>query len=162
MMDLRPDLSSYSRGAHLLWITGNRPKALSLMEQAIRAGAPYAENTAWCRARLALMLFNQGAYLPAEQALAPALEGAPRNLHALLAAGRIKAAQQDLRGSEEFYRRAAEVAPSHEALVALGDLAAATGDEEEAKGYYRRVEELHLAHKAKGAHEHMQMARFYA
>ena len=65
MMDLRPDLSSWSRGAHLLWITGNKSKAMWLMERAIKAGAPYAENTAWCRARLAMMLFNDGALLPA-------------------------------------------------------------------------------------------------
>ena len=162
MMDLRPDLSSYSRGAYLLWVTGNRPKALSLMERAIRAGAPFAENTAWCRARLALMLFHQGAYLPAEQALAPALESAPRNVHVLLTAGRIKTALQDYPAAKELYLRAVEFTPNHEALAALGDLAAATGAKEEAEKYYRQVEELHLVHRAKGAHDHMQMAHFYA
>ena len=48
MMDARPHLSSWSRGAHLLWLTGNRSKAMWLMERAIKAGAPFAENTAWC------------------------------------------------------------------------------------------------------------------
>jgi tetratricopeptide (TPR) repeat protein len=162
MMDSRPDLSSYSRGAYLLWVTGNRPKAAFLMEKAIRAGAPYAENTAWCRARLALMLFHQGAYLPAEQALAPALEKSSRNLHVLLAAGRIKAAQADVEAAREFYTRAVEVSPNIEALAALGDLAAANGDKDEAEKFYRQVEELHAAHKEKGAHDHMEMARFYA
>jgi tetratricopeptide (TPR) repeat protein len=162
MMDSRPDLSSYSRGAYLLWVTGDRPKAAFLMEKAIRAGAPFAENTAWCRARLALMLFHQGAYLPAEQALAPALEKAPRNLHVLLAAGRIKAAQGDVEAAREFYRRAVEVSPNLEALAALGDLAAMNGDKDEAEKFYRQVEELHAAHKEKGAHDHMEMARFYA
>ena len=45
MMDLRPDLSSWSRGAWLLWLTGNPSKAQWLMQKAIKAGAPYAENT---------------------------------------------------------------------------------------------------------------------
>lgn len=162
MMDSRPDLSSYSRGAYLLWVTGDRPKAAFLMEKAIRAGAPYAENTAWCRARLALMLLHQGALLPAEQAVAPALEKAPRNLHVLLAAGRIKTAQRDLESARELYRRAAEVSPNLEALAALGDLAAISGDKDEAERFYQQAEELHAAHKKKGAHDHMQMARFYA
>ncbi|MEP6809067.1 MAG: hypothetical protein ABI992_02400, partial [Chthoniobacterales bacterium] len=42
MTDLRPDVSSYSRGAYLLWVTGKRQDSFWLMEKAIRAGAPYA------------------------------------------------------------------------------------------------------------------------
>jgi tetratricopeptide (TPR) repeat protein len=49
MMDLRPDLSSWSRGAHLLWMTGETNHAMMLMRKAINAGAPFAENTAWCK-----------------------------------------------------------------------------------------------------------------
>ena len=58
MMDLRPDLSSWSRGAHLLWLTGDKTNAIWLMERAIKAGAPFAENTAWCRAKLAMKAGN--------------------------------------------------------------------------------------------------------
>ncbi|MBA2270113.1 MAG: hypothetical protein H0W43_02045 [Chthoniobacterales bacterium] len=92
MMDLRPDLSSWTRGSYLLWLTGNRSKATWLMKKAIKAGAPYAENTSWCRAKLAMMLYHDGAYLPAAQVLAPALTSGTRNTHVLLAAGRIAAA----------------------------------------------------------------------
>ena len=61
MLDIRPDISSYSRGAHLLWLTGDKRKATWLMYKAILTGAPYAENTAWCQTQLALILFNSGA-----------------------------------------------------------------------------------------------------
>ncbi len=54
MLDIRPDTSSYSRGAHLIWLMGDKRKAMWLMAKAIKAGGPYAENTAWCRAQLAI------------------------------------------------------------------------------------------------------------
>ena len=101
-----------------------------LMEKAIRAGAPYAENTAWCRAKLAMMLFEDGAFLPAAQMLAPALAAAPQNIHVLLAAGRIASARNDFEGATRYYQTVLEAAPSHEALAALGDLAAINGDHE--------------------------------
>ncbi len=162
MMDLRPDLSSWSRGAYALWLTGNQSRAMWLMEKAIKAGAPYAENTAWCRAKLAIMLFEDGAFLPAQQALAPALATAPQNIHVLLAAGRIAAALKDFASATRYYQTVLEAAPNHEALAALGDLAAVNGDHEKAEEFYQKVEALHAAHLATGVHDHMLMAKFYA
>jgi tetratricopeptide (TPR) repeat protein len=69
MLDLRPALASYSRGAQLLWLMGDTRKALWMMDKAVKAGGPYAENTSWARAQLGLMLWRQGALLAAEHAL---------------------------------------------------------------------------------------------
>jgi tetratricopeptide (TPR) repeat protein len=162
MMDLRPDLSSWSRGAWLLWLTGNSSKAKWLMQKAIKAGAPYAENTIWCQAKLATMLFSDGALLPAEQALAPALAAAPRNTQVLLVAGRIAVARHDFATATRYYQTVLDTAPNHEALVALGDLSAANGGKEKAEEYYKKVEALHAAHLTAGGHSHMLMAKFYA
>ena len=162
MMDLRPDLSSWSRGAWLLWLTGNPSKAQWLMQKAIKAGAPYAENTIWCRAKLATMLFQEGALLPAEQVLAPALAAAPRNTQVLLVAGRIAVARHDFATATRYYQTVLDTAPNHEALAALGDLSAANGEQEKAEEYYKKVEALHAAHLATGGHSHMLMAKFYA
>ena len=162
MMDLRPDLSSWSRGSYALWLTGNRSRAIWLMQKAIKAGAPYAENTAWCRAKLALMFFEDGANLPAEQVLAPALAAAPHNVHVLLAAGRIAAARGDFAAATRYYESVLESAPNHEALAALGDLHAAIGETEKAEEFYKKVEALHAAHLATGVHDHLLVAKFYA
>ena len=162
MMELRPDLSSWSRGAWLLWLTGNPSKAQWLMQKAIKAGAPYAENTIWCRAKLATMLFQDGALLPAEQALAPALAAAPRNPQVLLVAGRIAVARRDFATATRNFQTVLDTAPNHEALAALGDLSAANGEQEKAEQYYKKVEALHAAHLASGGHSHMLMAKFYA
>ncbi|MCW1922063.1 tetratricopeptide repeat protein [Luteolibacter arcticus] len=162
MMDLRPDLSSWSRGAYLLWLTGDKMNGTALMDRAIKAGAPYGENTAWCRARLAMMYFNDGALLPAQQVLAPALEKNPPNPHVVLAAARIEAAKENYPAAIALCERLLESEPHHEALVIAGDCQAAAGDAVAAEAYYARVEDFHAQQEAKGGHGHMQMARFYA
>ncbi len=162
MTNLRPDLSSWSRGSHLLWMTGSGSRATALMHMAIRAGAPFAENTAWCRARLAMMYLHDGALLPAAQALEPALKSAPDNTHVLLAAALIASAEGDLDGAAAQFNKVLEHGANHDALVALGDLCAAKGDKAAAEEYYARVEALHVANTAAGAHDHTSMAKFYA
>ena len=162
MMDLRPDLSSWSRGAWLLWLTGDQVQATSLMEKAIRAGAAFAENTAWCRARLATMLIHDGAFVAASKALEPSLRERSRNPHILLAAARLATATKDFEVAEQYYQKLLENGPNHDALVGLGDLEAIKGKSAEAEKYYLQVEQLHTAHLASGVHDHVQMAKFLA
>lgn len=171
-VDLRPDLSSYSRAAHLLWLTGNASKARWLMRKAVASGGPHAENTAWCRAELALMSFHTGALVPAEIQAKQALEEAPGNPHVLAVMGRIKMAKKEYAAAIDLYRRAINVAPNHDALVALGDLYALTGRRDEAEEQYKRVVELHASggphahgggtHLHPYSHGNAQLARFYA
>ncbi len=162
MMDLRPDLSSWSRGAHLLWLTGDKMGGAWLMEKAIKAGAPFGENTAWCRANLAMMHFQAGALLPAQQVLEPAVQKESRNPHVLMAAARVAAAKLDYPAALGFCDKLLSAGPHHDALVLKGDLHAAAGEAAEAEECYKAVEELHTASEAKGGHDHLQMARFYA
>ena len=87
-LDLRPDLASYSRAAHLLWLTGQPDRARALMTAAIAAGGSHAENTAWCEAQLALMLLHAGETDEAGRRVEVAIARAPRSPHLLLAASR--------------------------------------------------------------------------
>jgi len=163
MLDIRPDLSSYSRGAYLLHITGDNKRAQWLMIKAIKSGAPYAENTAWCKSRLALMHFNTGNLLAAEQILADGLKAAPQNVHLLNAMGRVKAARKEYPAAISFYKKTLAITPEHTALAALGDLYAVTGNKAEADKQYAAVEVLHTELNASGqAHDHLLMAQFYA
>ena len=162
MLDLRPDLASYSRAAHLLWITGNPRKAIRMMGRAADAGAPYAENVAWARVQLALMHLSQGALLPAEQILAGALAAAPQSHHALAATARVKAARKDYAEAVRYYKRAIAVVPHVETLAALGDLHALLGEKEEADKQYTLVEAIHRLHRATGVRPDAQMAKFAA
>ncbi len=162
MLDIRPDTSSYSRGAHLLWLMGDSRKAIWLMAKAIKTGGPFAENTAWCRAQLALMLTATGALVPAEQTLTDALKYTPHNYQLLMAMGKLKAAKKDYPAAIDAYNKAVEVVPMHDALVALGDLYQLTGKPEEAQKQYALVEATHQILKANGVRGDMQIAQFYA
>jgi len=162
MLDIRPDISSYSRGAWLLYITGDARKGKWLMEKAIRSGAPYAENTAWCRAQLALMLFHEGAFVPAQQVLEQGLKAAPESPRLHAAMGRVKAALGAFREAVGHYRRALNAAPDHRALVELGDLHRFLGERAEAERCYEEVERLHRHLASQGVGGAMHMARFYA
>jgi tetratricopeptide (TPR) repeat protein len=162
MLDVRPDLASYSRGAQVLWVTGDTRKALWMMDKAVKAGAPYAENTAWARAQLALMLWSQGALIPAEQTLGAALEAMPGNHHVLAAMARAKTARKDYGAAIDHYKRAIAIVPQLETVVALGDLYAATGQKDEAEKQYALVETINRLNRASGVRTDLQMAKFYA
>jgi tetratricopeptide (TPR) repeat protein len=162
MLDIRPDLASYSRGAQLLWLTGNSRKALWMMDKAVKAGGPYAENTSWARAQLGVMLWRQGALLAAEQTLDAALTATPDNYHALAAMGRVKAARQDYAAAIDHLKRASAVVPQLETVVALGDLYAVTGQKDEAEKQYALVATINRLNQASGARTDLQMAKFHA
>lgn len=170
-MNQRPDLSTLSRGAHLLWMNGDATRASALMQQAIDAGGPYPENIAWCRAELALMSFHRGAILPAEQQAAKAMEAAPANPRVLATMARILAAKKDYTKAIELYEKSVAITPTHDALAPLVDLYRLTGQTEKAEKQFEAVVTYHTAphphsdgklypHPDLGANA--QLARFYA
>jgi tetratricopeptide (TPR) repeat protein len=162
MLDFKPGIASYSRSAHLLFITGGFKKASLLMSKAIGAGGAYPENRAWCIAQMALLDFAQGAYLPAEQLLTQGLNETPNNYHLLAAMGRVKAGRKDFPAAIEYYKRAQDIVPQHEVVVALGDLYTLEGRTEEANRQYALVDVLRKLNQANGVIGDFQMAQFLA
>jgi tetratricopeptide (TPR) repeat protein len=162
MLDIRPDISSYSRGAHLLFLTGDINRANLLMLKAVRSGAPFAENTAWCRAQLAQFYLKNGLVQYADKLTQETLKQTPQNYHARLTMGRVKAAKKDFKGAIEELKQAVAVAPQIEALTELGDLYRVTGKPEEAEKQYAQVEAIHTLQKANGIQGDMQIAQFWA
>src|SRR6266478_9567345 len=74
MIDLRPDLHSYARGAHLRWLKGDIQGAEQLMRLAADAASAHdAEAAAWVHTRLAGYQFQLGGLADAEQNCAQAL-----------------------------------------------------------------------------------------
>ncbi len=62
MVDLRPDLQSYTRAAHVRWLTGDLDGAIELMKLATSASSPNdPEAGAWAFTRLALYQLQRGA-----------------------------------------------------------------------------------------------------
>jgi tetratricopeptide (TPR) repeat protein len=162
MLDLKPDIASYSRAAHLLFITGGFKKATWLMSKAIGGGGAYPENRAWCIAQMALLDFAQGAYVPADQILTEGLKETPHNYHLLAAMGKVKAGLKDFPAAIEYYKRAQDIVPQHEVVVALGDLYTMAGRTDEANRQYALVDVLRKLNKANGVIGDLQMAQFLA
>jgi tetratricopeptide (TPR) repeat protein len=162
MLDLHPDLSSYSRSAHLLQITGDTQRASWLMQKAIQASSPYGENTAWCRAQLALIFFAEGAYVPAQQLLEEGIRQSPNDYRQLAAMGKVKAALKDYASAIDFYGRSVAIAPQQDVVAALGDVYTVAGKPEEAKKEYALVESIARLNQANGVRGDMLTAKFYA
>jgi tetratricopeptide (TPR) repeat protein len=173
-LDRSPNLSTYSRAAHLLWLTGNELKGRMFMQKAIDSGGPHPENAAWCRAELALMLFNTGALLPADQQIERALKQAPENHHVLYVAGKIKAAEKQFDQAIDFLEKSVSRNNghgNHDAMLALGDLYSFLGRKEQADKMFQQIVSMHTtAHAHNGGAAHLdksnsgnaQLARFYA
>lgn len=162
MLDVRADSSSYRRTARLLFLQGDVRKATWLMREAIESAESRAEDTARYHAELALMLWSNGAGLPAEQVLEAALEDSPHDYHLLLTMAKVKTSPEDHDLAIVFYEKALSIAPGYEALVGLGDLYALSGRKEEAEAHYARVEAIHRSNRKFGVDDRLQMARFYA
>lgn len=161
-LDIRADLSSYARAAHLLWLTGDVSQAQILMKKAIASGGPYPENVAWCRAELALMQFHSGALAAAETEARAAIEAAPQNPRCLAIMARVLTAKGETARAIELYKKSVAISPGHEALAALVDLHKLQGDEAGAKVWFDRVLAYHGKEKehshgkahAHGKHHH--------
>ena len=162
MLNLRPDLASYSRGGHLLWLTGDFRKGVWLMVKAIDAGGPYAETTGWCRAQLGLMLYSEGHQAAAEQTLRDALTTTPNNYRVLMALGRVEAGRGDYPDAIDSYQKAVAVVPQIEAVAALGDLYALSGRKADAQEQFTLAEQIDKIQKANGVRGGWQMSLFRA
>ena len=163
MLNIRPDLASYSRGGHLLWLTGDaHHEGVRLMVKAIDAGGPYAETTGWCRAQLGLMLYSEGHQAAAEQTLRDALTTTPNNYRVLMALGRAEAGRGDYKDAIGRYEKAVAVVPQLEAVAALGDLYALTGHPVDARRQFALAGQIDQLQKANGVKGGWQMSLFQA
>jgi tetratricopeptide (TPR) repeat protein len=112
MMDLRPDLHSYSRGAHLRWLKGDIRGAESLMRMAASAATPQdAESAAWVNTRLAGYEFQLGALADAERDCSLAMDFQNDYPPVLLLRGRMALAQGQTAVATDLLRRAAALNP---------------------------------------------------
>ncbi len=109
MIDLKPGLQSYSRGAHLMWLRGDAKGAAAVMRAAASAGGPrVAEPTAWAYTRLAMYLLQESHFDQALEALDAAVSFSPDYAPALLARGRVLLASQQNAKAHEDVARASE------------------------------------------------------
>ena len=133
MVDLRPDLHSYARGAHVRWLRGDVEGAERLMKLAASAATPLdADSAAWVYTRLAGYQFQSKEFAEAEQSCATALEYQRDYPPALLLRGRMSLANGQFAEAVVSLTRAAELNPLPEYQWALAEALSGAGDTDRA------------------------------
>jgi tetratricopeptide (TPR) repeat protein len=128
MVDLRPDLQSYARAAHVRWITGDLEGAIELMKLATAASSPNdPEASAWAFTRLALYQLQRGATKQALQSCDAALALQNDYAPAILARGRTLLAMNRPADALIDFQQAAKLNPLPEYQWALADALSLTG-----------------------------------
>ena len=147
MVDLRPDLQSYSRVAQVRWITGDLPGAVEAMTMAAQAGSPLnAEPTAWTFSRLALLQLQSGDRSSAKRSASIALGIQSNCAPALLALGRVALAEGEITRAIESFQKAAALSHLPESQWLVADALHAAGRRDEASAVENEL-------KARGASE---------
>ena len=133
MVNLRPDLQSYARAAHVRWLTGDLVGAIELMKLATTAGSPNdPEAAAWSFTRLALYQLQHGATKRALESCDAALSLQSDYAPAMLARGRTLLALNRSADAVVDLQRAAEFNPLPEYQWALADALTVAGHRDQA------------------------------
>ena len=162
MVDLRPDMSSYSRISYLRELNGDTEGALQMMQLAVESGTPGSENTAWTRTQLANLHFNSGDLVGAELEYQHTLQERPDYVYALAGLGRVRAAQGNMDEAIQYLNRATSLMPLPEFVIALGESYQADGQPEVAKRQYQLLAAIAKLFRANGVDMDMEIALFNA
>ena len=150
MVRLKPNLSSYSRISYMRELKGDTEGAIQAMQMAIAAGAPDAENTAWCIVQLGNLYLGSLRPAQAEAAYRAALLRFPNYVHGYAGLARVSAARKDYDSSAEFYRKAIDIVPMPEFLIELSAVYQSTGHTVEAKSQLELLARIKEVYEANG------------
>lgn len=141
MMDLKPNLPSYSRASYLLWLRGDVHGAKESARLAVDSGTNPRdpEPRAWQIVQTAMIFWHEGDYPGAEAGFELALKELPGYPPALAGLGRTALSAGNPKRAEELLERAWQASPLIETAWLLGDAREAAGDEKGARESYDRV-----------------------
>ena len=134
MVDLRPDLQSYSRVAHVRWLKGDLDGAIEAGRMAAGAASPVdPEAGAWSLTRLAQYHFQAGSLADAKAACDSALSFSQDYPAALLLRSRMLLGADAFAEAVAPAQRAAQLNPLPEFQWVLADTLRAAGRTDEAE-----------------------------
>lgn len=153
MVQIRPDLRSYSRVSYLREIHGDVDGAIEAMDMAVKSGLPGQEQTAWSRVTLAKLYESKGDLSSAEMHYSIALSNRPNYPFALAGLGRIEWKKGNLEIAEKKYLEAISFMPNAGFYEELALLSKQQGSKEQTKKYYQlTLKEMGGGHGHSHAH----------
>lgn len=141
MVDLKPNLPSYGRAAHLRWLQGDTAAAKDFYRMALHAGKDTKdpEPYAWMVVQAALVFWNEGDYDGADAGFDVALKAFDGYAPALVGKARVALARGDGKAAADALERAWAQMPLAETAWLLGDAKTLMGDAAGAEEAYARV-----------------------
>jgi tetratricopeptide (TPR) repeat protein len=128
LLDIKPNLTSYSRVSYLRELTGDLPGAVEAMRLAVSAGGGDAENIAYVRVLLGDLELQRGRAAAARFAYTAALRSLPGYPAGTVGLARADAASGDLGRAAARLRRASARLPLTATLSLLAQVERARGD----------------------------------
>ena len=162
MVDLRPDLASYSRVSYIRELHGDLGGAIDAMRRAVEAGAPHAESTAWSEVQLGHLYLAKGDLAEAERAYENAEQRIPGYVFAVAGRARVLAVRGDLAGAATLTDGAVQRLPAPELVIALADLHERMGDRTRVTQDAALVSAMEQLFKANGVRTDIDLALFDA
>jgi len=162
MVDLRPDMSSYSRISYIRELHGDIEGSIEMMQRAVDSGTPNLESTAWVRTQLGNLYFNTGQLEAAEAEYQRTLQDHPNYVYAIAGLGRVQAAHGHTEKAITLLEKAVAIMPMPEFVITLGDLYQATGQQDKANQQYKLVGTIEKLYRANGVDMDMEIALFNA
>jgi tetratricopeptide (TPR) repeat protein len=162
MVDLRPDMSSYSRISYIRELHGDIEGSLEIMQRAVDSGTPNLESTAWIRTQLGNLYFNTGDLEQAEVEYQRTLQDRPNYVYAIAGLGRVQAARGNADEAIKLLEKAIAIMPMPEFVITLGDLYQTTAQQDEADQQYKLVTTIEKLYRANGVDMDMEIALFNA
>lgn len=162
MVDLRPDLASYSRIAYLRELHGDSAGAIRAMEAAVSSGVPGTEQMAWTQFQLGSLYWERGDLDNAEAIYREALHFRPGYTRAQEGIAQVKAARGDTAAAIAIMQSLLQEQELPEFAIFLGELYGAAGDTAAAKEQYDLARALFDRNMAAGMNETREMAQLEA
>lgn len=162
MVNLRPNLASYSRVAYLRELHGDADGAIAAMSQAAQAGAPGQEETLWTLVQLGNLYLNQGRLEEATAVYNQALQTRSDYPFAQAGLARVQAAQGNLESAIETFEQLVGRLPLPEFAITLGELYLATGRPEKAQPQFDLVHLIQQLNTEAGMNVDLELALFEA
>lgn len=162
MVDLRPDLESYSRVSYLRELYGDVAGAGEAMRSAVQTALSGSESWLWTLTHVGHLAFNQGDLAQAAAIYAQVLAASADYPYALGGQARVAAAQGNTAEAIALYQQIIERLPLPEFIIALGELYQATGQPDAARQQYDLVGVIQQLNAAAGMNVDLEMALFTA